>query len=93
MYCDTVGWPLPGHRDQKYTGVKWIHLRWDFQSALYYWRQGELTPMEWWKSRRGRKAYALFSWRDPGPFLGDLQRTIRLGLRQDERRKRRQRDL
>ena len=88
MYCDSVGWPFPANLEQQYKGVKWIHLRRDFQSALYYWRQGELTLGEWWRSLRGKKAYALFSWSDPAPFLGDLQRSVRLFLSQEERKKR-----
>jgi D-aspartate ligase len=88
MYCDSVGWPLPTNLEQKYKGVKWIYLRRDFQSALHYWQRGELTLKDWWQSWRGRKTYALFSWADPGPFLGDLQRAIRLFLSADERRKR-----
>jgi predicted ATP-grasp superfamily ATP-dependent carboligase len=76
MYCDAVGWPLPANREQKYGDVKWIFLRRDIQAALYYWRKGELTFREWLQSIRGRKAYALFSWRDLGPFLRDITRTI-----------------
>lgn len=88
MYCDALGWPLPTNREQHYGQVKWIHLRRDFQSALHYWRRGELTGAEWLRSLRGRKAYALFSWRDPGPFLGDLARAGRLFFSRAERRKR-----
>jgi predicted ATP-grasp superfamily ATP-dependent carboligase len=88
MYCESVGWPMPTNLDQKYVGVKWIHLRRDFQSALYYWRQGELSLRDWWRSWRGKKAYALFSWSDPAPFIGDLYRSIRLFLSPQERRKR-----
>lgn len=88
MYCDAVGWPLPENSQQTYGGVKWISLRRDLQSALYHWRQGDLSLMDWWRSVRGRKTYALFSWTDPGPFIGDLQRAIRLYFRAEERRKR-----
>ena len=76
MYCDALGWGLPVNREQKYGSSKWIFLRRDMQSAFYYWRRGELTLWEWWKSIRGKKIYALFSWTDPGPFLGDLYRVI-----------------
>jgi predicted ATP-grasp superfamily ATP-dependent carboligase len=88
MYCDAVGWPLPENREQKYTGVKWIHLRRDTQSAYYYWRRGELSLKEWWLSLQGPKAYAIFSWTDPGPFFGDLLRVIRTYLNLEEREKR-----
>jgi D-aspartate ligase len=88
MYCDAIGWPLPANLEQEYTGVKWIYLRRDFQSALYYWRRGELSLKDWWRSVRGRKAYALFSWTDPGPFLADLLRVAGLYLQPNERKKR-----
>ena len=53
MYCDVLGWPLPENREQKYEGVKWISLRRDVQSAFHYWRRGNLTLREWWRSWRG----------------------------------------
>ena len=92
MYCDALGWPLPANLEQQYTGIKWIYLRRDFQSALYYWRRGELSLKEWYRSVRGRKAYALFSWTDPGPFLADLLRVGGLYLQREEREKRDVRD-
>ncbi len=88
MYCDALGLPLPPNRRQTYTGVKWIHLRRDLQAALHHWRQGELTPGEWRHSVRGKKTFALFSWRDPLPFLLDLTRGVRLYLSPAERQKR-----
>jgi len=88
MYCDTVNWPLPKSLQQTYGGVKWISLRRDLQSALYHLQEGDLTLKEWWQSVRGKKAHALFSWSDPGPFIGDLQRAVRLYLQPEERRKR-----
>jgi predicted ATP-grasp superfamily ATP-dependent carboligase len=93
MYCDTVGWPLPETRQQHYGNVKWMAMRRDVQSALYHWREGDLTLKGWWQSVRGRKAYALFSWSDPGPFCGDLVRGFRLYLVPEERSKRNFRDL
>lgn len=88
MYCEAVGLPYPKNLEQKYEGVKWIDLRHDFQSAMHYWRNGELSLREWWRSWRGRKAYALFSWSDPAPFLWDLQRAFCLLLIPKERAKR-----
>lgn len=88
MYCDAVGWPLPPNLKQKYKGVKWIYLRKDIQSALYYWWHGNLTLKEWWQSWQGRKTYAFFSWRDPAPFLGDFQTSIRKFLSPQARKKR-----
>jgi predicted ATP-grasp superfamily ATP-dependent carboligase len=93
MYCDAVGLPLPEGLEQSYGDAKWISLRKDLQSAIYHWREGDLTLKQWWRSVRGKKAYALFSWSDPGPFLGDLGRTFRLLLNAEERRKRDYRNI
>jgi len=68
-YCDTLGLALPPNLEQSYRGVKWVYWRRDLQSALYHWQQGNLTLKEWWRSWRGRKAYAVFSLTDPAPFL------------------------
>jgi predicted ATP-grasp superfamily ATP-dependent carboligase len=81
MYCDHVGWQLPANLKQRYRGIKWIHLHYDFRSALYYWRQGKLTLKDWWKSLRGPKTHALFSWTDPAPFLWDLLSTLVRGIK------------
>jgi D-aspartate ligase len=72
MYCDVLGQTLPAARTQSYGQAKWIDIRHDLQSALHYWRKGELSLSEWWRSVRGRKAYAYFSWTDPMPFIYDL---------------------
>ena len=85
MYCDAVGLPLPPNRLQNGTGVKWIHLLRDLQAALYHWRRGELTVKEWWHSVRGPKAYAIFSWRDPLPFLAAIFRAVPVMLSPKER--------
>jgi D-aspartate ligase len=78
MYCDTLARPLPANLEQKYKDVKWIDLRRDFQSAMYYWRRGDLTLKEWWQSWRGQKGHAVFSWSDPAPFYADLRRALGL---------------
>ena len=88
MYCDALGLPLPTNRVQHYQGVKWINLRQDLRSALYYWRRGELTFRQWRESLRGKKCYAIFSWSDPRPFWGDLLRSALLFINRGERRKR-----
>lgn len=69
MYCDKAGLPLPQERQQKYVGIKWLHLAADVLSAAKYWRAGKLTSREWWRSLRGPKTYAVLCWRDPKPFL------------------------
>jgi predicted ATP-grasp superfamily ATP-dependent carboligase len=85
MYCDAVGLPLPVNRQQKYEGVKWIHLMRDLQAALYHWRRGELTLKDWWHTLRGRRVYAIFSWRDPAPFFYALYRAVPVLLSSRER--------
>jgi predicted ATP-grasp superfamily ATP-dependent carboligase len=89
MYCDALGLPLPPDRVQQYRGVKWINLRQDLRSALYYWRKGELSVPQWRESLRGRKTFAIFSWSDPRPFVGDLWRSVRLFINSSERRRHR----
>ena len=42
-YCDVAGLPLPGAREQRYVGAKWIDLRRDLQAALVARRQGTLS--------------------------------------------------
>jgi D-aspartate ligase len=76
-YCDTIGLPLPPDLQQQYQGVKWVYFRKDLQSAYYYWRKGELSVTDWLKSLRGLKKDAMFSWKDPLPFLVDIERTVR----------------
>lgn len=71
-YCDLLGLPLPANRVQKYHGVKWMYLRHDIQSALYYWWHGKLTLRDWWHSVRGRKMDAVFAWNDQAPFWYDM---------------------
>lgn len=71
-YCDAVGLPLPTKMRQACCGIKWVSLRFDLQSAFYYWRHNRLTLKGWWRSMRGPKVYAVFSWRDPLPFWLDI---------------------
>lgn len=78
MYCDAIQKPLPENRTQRYEGVKWIHLRRDFQSALFYYRRGDLSLRGWLSSWRGKKGYAIFAWNDLAPFWYDWSRAIGL---------------
>jgi predicted ATP-grasp superfamily ATP-dependent carboligase len=81
MYCDQLGLPLPGSLEQRYDGAKWIFWRQDVRSAFFYWRQGELSLRDWASSWRGRKTDAVFSWRDPAPFLADVAQALVPGAR------------
>ena len=68
-YADAMGLELPKERVQVHTGVKWIHILRDIRSAWWYIRRGELSLGDWLSSIRGRKVYAVWSLRDPLPFL------------------------
>ena len=81
MYCDLTGRSLPKNIVQQYRGVKWIHLLRDLQSSFYYWRHGELTLAQWWRSLRGKKTYAVLSLSDPAPFLSALWHGVVMTLK------------
>jgi len=72
MYCDKFGLPLPKNVEQKYNDVKWIQIRTDLMSAFYYWKKGELTISDWFKSIKGKKFYAVYSLKDPLPFIAEI---------------------
>jgi len=72
QYCDALGRELPAPPQQAYAGTKWIYIRQDLQSAIAQWRQGRLTILDWARSLRGVRKSAVFSWRDPWPFLADV---------------------
>lgn len=76
LYCDLVGLPLPDERFQPFEGRKWINIRSDMLAAISYWRLGELTLPNWYRSIRGVSSFALFSWHDPRPFVAEIRRTI-----------------
>lgn len=86
LYCDLVGSPLPEDRTQPFEGRKWINIRRDTLSAVSYWRLGELTLWDWYQSVRGVRSFALFSWRDPWPFLTEIRDSLGRGVRQLVRR-------
>jgi len=79
-YRDALGWPLPAESELRTPSVKWIHYRRDFQAAASQWWRGDLTLQNWIASLRGPKVDALFSWRDPLPFLADLARAAGAAL-------------
>ncbi len=81
MYRDVLGLPLPDNRQQSYGSAKWIYLRWDLQSAYRDWRDGRLGVGSWLASLRGPKWYAIWSWRDPMPFVADVWQVIRKSAR------------
>lgn len=84
-YCDAAGLPLPERQSQQGTGVKWFHELRDLQAAIHYWRIGELTIRDWASSLRGQRVYAIFSWRDPFPFIAALGQALPVMLSARER--------
>jgi predicted ATP-grasp superfamily ATP-dependent carboligase len=66
-------------------GVTWVHEDLDLQAFLALRKTGELTLAEWVGSLRGPRSWAVFSLRDPAPFLfqvsthlaGRVRKTVR----------------
>lgn len=85
-YCDALGLPLPDARQQRFGNAKWLDLRRDAQAAAVACRSGELTIREWLRSLRGSKAHAIWSARDPKPFVVDVSHAIGEGLQMAVRR-------
>ena len=84
MYREALGLPLPPNRVQRYGNAKWVYLMRDTRSALHDVRRGELTMGGWWRSLAGSRADAVFSPTDPGPFIGDVARALRLAASANE---------
>jgi predicted ATP-grasp superfamily ATP-dependent carboligase len=80
-YCDAVGLPLPAARTQLYTGATWLDVRRDVQAAVVGIRRGELTPRRCLSSLRGRRTHAIWSARDPRPFVTDLATVVTAAAR------------
>lgn len=80
-YCDAAGLPLPAARVQQYAGARWLDVRRDLQAAVVARRRGTLTLRAWLRWVRGPKAHAIWSRRDPAPFLVDVTGAALTGLR------------
>ena len=59
----------------------WIYEYGDLRSCIQHVRRSELTLGEWIRSYKGRRCYALFSWKDPLPLLISLRKAIAQSLR------------
>jgi D-aspartate ligase len=68
QYLDLTG-QTPAPRGEYLEGVKWLDTMADFASFKQYHQRGELGFKDWLKSFRGARAFALFAWDDPLPFL------------------------
>jgi predicted ATP-grasp superfamily ATP-dependent carboligase len=68
QYRDLTGERPAARRDYP-AGVKWLESMADFASFKHYHARGELGFRAWLRSWRGVRAFALFAWDDPLPFL------------------------
>ena len=68
QYLDLTG-QTPAPRREYPEGVGWLESIADFHAFKQYHERGELGFKDWLKSIRGAKAFALFAWDDPLPFL------------------------
>jgi len=81
-YCDALGLPLPDSRTQRYGRARWLDLRRDLQALVVGRLRGSASLVEWVRWMRGRKAHAIWSGRDPVPFVVDVrQATVRAARR------------
>ncbi|MDI6804780.1 MAG: hypothetical protein QME58_13235 [Bacteroidota bacterium] len=70
-YYDMVGLEYP-YSKQARAGVKYIDIIRDLLALKDYWKNGELTLLEWLNTRRGEVTYAIVSWKDPLPLITNL---------------------
>ncbi|WP_148572955.1 carboxylate--amine ligase [Nocardioides caldifontis] len=80
-YRDAMGLPLPAARVQHYGDAKWVDVRRDLQAAVVARRRGTLSAGDWLRWMRGHKAHAIWSARDPLPFVADVLRATARGSR------------
>ena len=80
-FCEAADLPLPASRQQLYGDARWLDVRRDVQAALVARRRRTLTLRQWWGWVRGPKAHAIWSREDPAPFVADIIRAGRTGLR------------
>jgi D-aspartate ligase len=79
-YCAAAGLPLPEGRQQRYGDAKWLDLRRDLQAAVVARRRGTLTLRDWLRWVRGPTSHAIWSRRDPWPFVVDVAAATRTGV-------------
>ncbi|MFW6061342.1 MAG: hypothetical protein ACOC93_00890 [Planctomycetota bacterium] len=67
-YRDLLGVPLPDVRPRR-GGRRWVRWSADRASAQHYRREGTLSWAKWLASIRPPIRWAVWSWRDPWPYL------------------------
>ena len=68
QYLDLTG-QRPAARGECAEGARWVDTMADFHAFRQYHERGELGLKDWLKSVGGARAFALFAWDDPLPFL------------------------
>ena len=76
-YCHQLGLPLPPVATSWPAGVKWVDEIGDLHSASTYWREGELSIVEWAKSYRGVRRGGLYMKGDALPAVKFATRFLR----------------
>jgi predicted ATP-grasp superfamily ATP-dependent carboligase len=83
MYCDLTGQPFSYSSAKE--GRKWITEDVDWISAVRYWRDGNLSLKEWYRSLQGIRETAFLARDDYLPFaaacIQDVSKILKAGLR------------
>jgi len=70
-YMDAIGQDVEKATSQR-DDVKWVYMFDDLRSSFESMMERELSPIEYIKSLRGEKQYAIFAWDDPAPSFISL---------------------
>ena len=70
LYLDLTGQQVPP--GEPVEGRKWLDSR-DFQTSLQHWREGSLTPRQWFGSLGGVQETVYFARDDLAPFMRHLR--------------------
>jgi D-aspartate ligase len=73
-YRSLAGLPLPETPQVRFPNARWVSMKRDFAAAAVGWRQRESSLLDTLRSIRGVRRRAVFSLRDPLPFLYDILR-------------------
>lgn len=74
-YRDVLG--LPVHPVKEFrTGVRWVNLMLDQETARQLWASGELTFMDWWCTVTGQRIWSDMSADDWGPGFWVLRQQL-----------------
>ncbi len=74
-YLDALGKDVKNITPKK-EHSKWVFMFQDIPSSLRDMLNGDLSIKKWINSYKGKKAYAIFAWTDPVPFLLGFARML-----------------